>query len=52
VYLLMTLGQFIMDFELKIARTTYREAIVEGVVMAVSYGIGKSCMASLARPKS
>jgi hypothetical protein len=30
-----------MDFELKIAKTTYKEATMEGVVMAISYALGK-----------
>ena len=37
-----------MDFELKLTRTTYREAMVEGVVMAASYGLGKPCVVHLA----
>jgi hypothetical protein len=37
-----------MDFELKLTRTTYREAMVEGVVMAASYSLGKPCVVHLA----
>lgn len=38
---LLTGQQFMMDFELKIAKTTYKEAVMEGLVMAFSYALGK-----------
>jgi hypothetical protein len=40
---MLTKQQFMMDFELKIAKMSYREAAMEGVVMAVSYALGKPC---------